>query len=82
MVSVLARRGALAVAGVSRRGARVAGVGWRGTCAVAGVSRTGTTQYFQSLQRQSEVSPTLAWHERVNLVDDDRVHRREPFARP
>ena len=35
---------------------------------------------LESLERQREVRASLAGHERVNLVDDDGVDRRQPLA--
>ena len=47
----------------------------------AGFRRTCSAQRLEPLERQRQVRAALAGHERVNLVDDDRVDVHEPFAR-
>ena len=69
-----------------RRGSaplRRADAAWpRGRCAAAAAGRPrARAQRLQPLERQRQVRAALAGHERVDLVDDHRVDRRQPLAR-
>ena len=44
-------------------------------------AEAGRPQFLQALQRQRQVRPALARHERVDLVDDHCVDRLQPLTR-